>query len=113
MSSINGPINPNSQLRWADVSTGQATVEAGETLSDVAKRLGLDAKALAAANPQIAEAGLKPGQQLRLPSLSAQPGSLQEIQPGISEVSTALKAGTLPSVPLGDPLASVLAHGAL
>lgn len=113
MSSINGPINPGSQLRWADVSTGQATVEAGETLFDVAKRLGIDAKALAAANPQIADAGLKPGQQLRLPSLTTQPGSLQEVQPGISEVSTALKAETLPSAPLGDPLASVLAHGAL
>ena len=115
MSSINGPLNSNSQPRWTGVSGDQTTVEAGETLSDVAKRLGLDVKALAAANPQIADAsGLKPGQQVRLPSLPQQHSSLQDVGAGQSgQPSSPPMPWTLPSAPIGDPLASVVAHGAL
>jgi hypothetical protein len=55
-----------------------ATVQVGESkLSDVAKRLGLDHQELQKANPQISDANLKAGQEIRLPQNPAAQGSEQ------------------------------------
>jgi hypothetical protein len=109
-------LSPNSPLRdWSELNPTQtATAKAGETLSDIARRLGVDLKALAAANPQLADPGnLKAGQLLQLPptalpSAGPTPGATSAI-----EASSAVSSSTLPSAPIGDPLASVVVQGTL
>jgi LysM repeat protein len=110
MSSINGPSGVSSAPGgWADSSAGPgATVQVGEaTLADVAKRLGIEPTALAAANPQLADpANLKPGQEIRLPQLASPSTQADSQEPASSPTS-------LPAAPVGDPLASTIAQGAL
>ena len=116
MSAINGPSSPNAQLRnWSNLGGEQtATVAAGETLFDVANRLGVDPKALAAANPQITDpANLKAGQQVFLPTLASQESGPTQGATSPVDGSAPSSTATLPSAPMGDPLASVLAQGAL
>jgi type VI protein secretion system component Hcp len=100
MSSIGGV--PNLGVTGQNLSTANspvATVQLGESqLSQVAQRLGVNTSDLAAANPHIADpAKLTVGQDIHLPQTQSAP--VANPPAGQSGV-----AGSLPHVPLGDPM---------
>ncbi len=85
-----------------------ATVRLGEnTLPQVAERLGVDADLLLQANPQITNPNrLSVGQEIRLPSCSAQAHDTDASAPGHGGNSPALDVST----PISDPMARVIAQ---
>jgi murein DD-endopeptidase MepM/ murein hydrolase activator NlpD len=79
-----------------------ATVQLGETnLAQVAQRLGVDVKDLQKANPQIDPGNLKAGQDVHLPTNQGGPKLVDTPPTGSSSHSS------LPSGPMGDPLAKM------
>ena len=75
-----------------------ATVQVGESkLSDVAKRLGVDHQELQKANPQISDAVLKAGQEIRLPQNQQAQGPEQDESDEDETVDH-------PAMPLSDPI---------
>lgn len=89
------------------------TVQIGETLADVALRLGTTEEELLKANPNLAK-GIQPGQELKLPDRPAEtptPKSQFQISKDVMEKPTAptfldemLKPGTGGPIPGGQPL---------
>ncbi len=85
------------------------TVQVGESkLSDVAKRLNLDANALQQANPNISD-NLKVGQQINLPEGPA----AQAHQDDNDDTAESPSSSHLPPTPLGDPMAKNLMQAKL
>jgi bacteriocin-like protein len=81
-----------------------ATVQVGENkLSDIAKRLNVDAKGLQQANPHISDStNLKVGQEINLPQNQASEAPEKKDNDGGGVES---QASELPHAPIGDPLA--------
>lgn len=97
-----------------------ATVQLGETsLSDIARRLGIDKDGLQQANPQISNpTSLKVGQQVQLPPRHTSPAPIEsDAGPQILPSNSVSQSGP-PVLAKGDPLAKAsaqmrLAEGAL
>lgn len=103
MMTINGMygLNPTGDAAALFADNSTATVRLGETtLSDVARRLGVDANCLRQANPLLsATTSLKAGQELCLPKF--QTGSSADL----NNLGTN-RNSLLPRHPIGDPLAA-------
>src|ERR1700720_3964483 len=107
MSRIDGAAGPSPVTGGWNKSTDNqvATVQVGENkLSDVAKRLNVDANQLQQANPHIANsANLKAGQEIRLPQYQA--SQTQGLDDDDGGVDNPASESELPRAPIGDPLA--------
>jgi hypothetical protein len=106
MPRIDGGPGPSPVTDGWNKSTGNqvATVQIGESkLSDVAKRLNVDANSLQQANPHIADpAKLQVGQEIRLPQYQASQNQQQDDDQGVENEAS---ESDLPCAPIGDSLA--------
>lgn len=102
MHQIRGSVGPSPITDTSTHTDSQTTtVQAGESkLSDVARRMNLDANALQQANPNISD-NLTVGQQINLP----QGPAAQAQQDDDDETVDNLPSPDLPPTPLGDPMA--------
>lgn len=91
---IGGIANPSGELmEWVSEATEiiTHTINAGETVSDIAKNYGVSIETILWANNLSASATIRPGNVLRFPSLS---GVLHKVRSGetISSIATAYRA---------------------
>jgi hypothetical protein len=103
---VGGALPPNDT--WTDNQV--ATVQVGESkLSDVAKRLGMDAQDLQKANPQISgTTSLKTGQDIYLPKNQYSEGP-QQLKDHVDDH----RPHDLPHAPIGDPMLEGLVRSKL
>lgn len=94
--------------RPAGGDAGRATVRSGEErLAQVAERLGVDEKALRAANPQYRNGRVNPGQELKLPETgrasteqrAADPGRADAVRSPASQHETGRVGEARPATP--------------